>query len=415
MNESIHIIHTADWHLGQTFFGYDRDAEQEAFLAWLTDTLVEQEADVLLIAGDIFDVANPSALAQRRFYHFLKEANRRNPGLQIVVIAGNHDSAVRLEAPNPLLEELNTTVVGLVRRTAEGAFDFGSLLYPLRTRKGDFRAWCLAVPYLRQGDYPAAEGEEDTYVAGIGRMYRRLREYAEAQRKGNEPLVAMGHLHAAGAERSDDDRSERTIMGGLEAVAVDLFDGLDYVALGHIHKAQRVGGRDTVRYAGSPLPMSFSETDYRHQLLSVRLDWEGGCKVNAIPVPIVAELRRIPRQPFPPSEVLEQLALLPDLDEKTVMERCPYIEVRVLLTEPEPGFRHRVEEALSGKAVRLASIVPSYPEREEEDLGGVPAYTDLQKIDPLDMLRHAFAAKYKGELPGELEELFINVIQEVSI
>ena len=117
---ALKLIHTADWHLGQTFFGYDREAEHDAFLGFLTNLLVERETDVLLIAGDVFDVTNPSAGAQRRFYRFLKEANRRNPGLQIVIIAGNHDSAIRLEAPNPLLEDLNTSIVGIVGRTDSG-------------------------------------------------------------------------------------------------------------------------------------------------------------------------------------------------------------------------------------------------------------------------------------------------------
>lgn len=415
MKSPIHIIHTADWHLGQTFFGYDRDAEQEAFLEWLIMTVTEQQADVLLIAGDVFDVANPSATAQRRFYHFLKEVNRQNPALRILVIAGNHDSAVRLEAPNPLLEELNTTIVGVIRRTDLGKIDFDSLLYPLFDKEGQRRAWCLAVPYLRQGDYPASEEAGDTYVAGIGRMYRQLREYAESRRKEDEPLIAMGHLHAGGAELSEDDRSERIIMGGLESVAADIFDGFDYVALGHIHKAQKVGGKEQIRYAGSPLPMSFSEVNYRHQVVSIRMDDTGECSVESLPVPCTAELKRIPSQPLPPAEVLQQLADLPEATEGEEKDGWPYIEVRVLLTEPDPGFRHRVEEALSEKAVRLASIVTSYPEQEEEAGLQVMSYTDLQKIDPLDMLRHTFAAKYGGEMPEELEKLFMNVMQEISI
>lgn len=180
---ALKLIHTADWHLGQTFFGYDREAEHEAFLGFLTNLLVERQTDVLLIAGDVFDVTNPSAGAQRRFYRFLREANRLNPGLQIVIIAGNHDSAIRLEAPNPLLEELNTSIVGIVGRTDSGEIDLASLVIPLRNRAGEREALCLAVPFLRQGDYPAApEGELDSYVAGIGRMYRRLYAYADARR-----------------------------------------------------------------------------------------------------------------------------------------------------------------------------------------------------------------------------------------
>ena len=189
---ALKLIHTADWHLGQTFFGYDREAEHEAFLGFLTNLLVERQTDVLLIAGDVFDVTNPSAGAQRRFYRFLREANRLNPGLQIVIIAGNHDSAIRLEAPNPLLEELNTSIVGIVGRTDSGEIDLASLVVPLRNRAGEREALCLAVPFLRQGDYPAVpEGEPDSYVAGIGRMYRRLYAYADARRNPGEAIVAL--------------------------------------------------------------------------------------------------------------------------------------------------------------------------------------------------------------------------------
>lgn len=415
---SLKIIHTADWHLGQTFFGYDREEEHDAFLNWLVDTLAVQQTDVLLIAGDVFDVANPSAAAQRRFFHFLKEANRRNPHLQIVVIAGNHDSAARLESPIPLLEELNTSIVGIIRRTETGEIDFDSLMIPLYNKEKKREAWCLAVPYLRQGDYPASEETHDTYIGGINRMYRQLYDYADARRQPGEALVAMGHLHATGAELSDDDRSERIIMGGLESVSSDTFDeGLAYTALGHIHKAQRIGGRENLRYSGSPLPMSFSERNYRHQVVAVTID--NGClsEVEPVPVPLLVDLYRIPEQPLSPEEVIARLAELPACEEGTSESpnRWPYIEVRVLLTEPDPGFRHRVEETLADKAVRLTSIVPSYPKREEEDTARPLSYSDLQRIDPLDMLKHAFTGKYGGELPEDIESLFKDVMREVSL
>ena len=119
-------------------------------------------------------------------------------------------------------------------RTDSGEIDLASLVVPLRNRAGEREALCLAVPFLRQGDYPAApEGELDSYVAGIGRMYRRLYAYADARRNPGEAIVALGHLHATGAELSDDDRSERAIMGGLESVSADTFDaGIAYTAWG---------------------------------------------------------------------------------------------------------------------------------------------------------------------------------------
>lgn len=416
---ALKLIHTADWHLGQTFFGYDREAEHEAFLAFLTNLLAERDADVLLIAGDVFDVTNPSASAQRRFYRFLREANRLNPHLQIVVIAGNHDSAMRLEAPNPLLEELNTSIIGMVRRTDSGEIDFDALTVPLRNRAGEREALCLAVPFLRQGDYPAAsEGEPDSYVAGIGRMYRRLYAYADALRKSGEAIVALGHLHATGAELSDDDRSERAIMGGLESVsATDTFDtGIAYTALGHIHKAQRVGGSESVRYAGSPLPMSFSEKNYRHQVIAVEIEEGSAVRIETVELPKYADVIRVPESPLPPEEALCRLAGLPEPEGADAdKSRWPYLEVRVLLMEPDPTFRHRVEEALEGKAVRLTTIVPSYPRREGEEAAASLSYDDLQKIAPLDMLRHTFTARYGGELPEEIETLFNEVMREVSL
>ena len=409
---SLKIIHTADWHLGQTFFGYDRDDEHEAFLSWLTDLLVQRQTDVLLIAGDVFDVANPSAAAQRRFFRFLREANRRNPHLQIVLIAGNHDS----EAPIPLLEELNTSIVGIVPRTDLCKIDFDSLLVPLYNKEGKREALCLAVPYLRQGDYPASEERKDTYVEGVTRMYRGLYDYADSRRQPGEVLLAMGHLHATGAELSEDDRSERTIMGGLESISVEAFnEDLAYTALGHIHKAQRVGGREHVRYAGSPLPMSFSEQHYHHQVVAFTL--KNGClsDLEAVPIPLRTALHRIPAEPALPAEVLLQLSDLPLAEEGADRSLWPYLEVQVLLTEPDPGFRHRVEEVLADKAVRLTSIIPSYPKKEGEEDSRPLSYTDLQKIAPLDMLRHTFTNRFGGDLPEELEKMFNDVIREVSL
>lgn len=412
---ALRLIHTADWHLGQTFFGYDREVEHDAFLRWLTELLTERETDVLLIAGDVFDVANPSAGAQRRFYHFLKEANRRNPALQIVIIAGNHDSAIRLEAPNPLLEELNTTIVGVVRRMDSGEIDLDSLLIPLHDKERKREALCLAVPFLRQGDYPPTDEPHDTYIAGIDRMYKQLFTYADAKREPKEAIVAVGHLHATGAELSDDDRSERIIMGGLESVSADTFDArIAYTALGHIHKAQRVGGREAVRYAGSPLPMSFSEKNYRHQVVAVEIEEGLVTRIEPLEIPRVVELIRIPETPQIPEEVLRCLSDLPASDSRDE-KVWPYLEVRVLLTEPDPTFRHRVEEAIRDKAVRLTSIVPSYPKREREEDAKPLSYNDLQKIAPLDMLKRSFAVKYGGDLPEEIEVLFNDVMREVSL
>ena len=156
------ILHTADWHIGQYFFGYDRKEEHAYFFDWLKKTIKEQQVDVLLVAGDVFDSPNPSAESQKIYYRFLREVTADNPNLQIVIIAGNHDSAGRLEAPNPLLEEMNVHVRGIVRKNEDGEIDCQQLFVPL-SKDGEVKAWCIAVPYLRQGDYPNAE----SYAKGV--------------------------------------------------------------------------------------------------------------------------------------------------------------------------------------------------------------------------------------------------------
>lgn len=412
------IIHTADWHLGQSFFGYDRQPEHTAFLKWLAETVADRQIDVLLIAGDVFDVANPSASAQRQFYHFLKEINLANPGLQVVVVAGNHDSAARLEAPNPLLEELEIAVVGVVKRNESGEIDFNSLLLPLRHRDGSVQAYCMAVPFLRQGDYPPTDQkDQNTYVAGVERMYRGLYEFAMEKAGTELPLVALGHLHVLGAELSDNDRSERVIMGGLESVTSDSFPReLAYTALGHIHKAQKVGGREEVRYSGSPLPMSFSETNYRHQVVLVTLDGRTPASIEPLIIPQTVALMRVPKVPVPPAQVLEALRALPDKAETdSACALAPFLEVRVLLTEPAPGFRNEVEEVLANKFVRLVSIVPSYPKQPGYTEERVLSIHDLQQIDPLDMIKRTYESKYANALPESLERLFREVEHEVQV
>ena len=415
---ALKIIHTADWHLGQSFFGYDRQPEHTAFLKWLAETVADRQIDVLLIAGDVFDVANPSASAQRQFYHFLKEINLANPGLQVVVVAGNHDSAARLEAPNPLLEELGIAVVGVVKRNESGEIDFNSLLLPLRHRDGSVQAYCMAVPFLRQGDYPPTDQkDQNTYVAGVERMYRSLYEFAKEKAGTELPLVAMGHLHVLGAELSDDDRSERVIMGGLESVTSDSFPReLAYTALGHIHKAQKVGGREEVRYSGSPLPMSFSETNYRHQVVLVTLDGRTPASIEPLIIPQTVALIRVPKVPVPPALVLEALRALPDKPKTdSACAFAPFLEVRVLLTEPAPGFRNEVEEVLANKFVRLVSIVPSYPKQAGNTEERVLSIHDLQQIDPLDMIKRTYESKYANALPESLERLFREVEHEVQV
>lgn len=417
----IRILHTADWHLGQTFFGYDRVEEHVHFLQWLARELKENKIDVLLVAGDVFDVSNPSAASQRLFYHFIRQVTEENPKLQLVVVAGNHDSAARLEAPVPLLQEMRTEIRGIVRKH-EGEIDYDHLIVELKNSEGEVEALCLAVPFLRQGDYPVVATDGNPYAEGVKELYVRLQERALQRRKDGQALVAVGHLQATGSEIAERDFSERTIIGGLECVSPDTFtEQIAYTALGHIHKSQRVSGRENVRYAGSPLPMSFAEREYHHGVVIVTLAEGWAVEIEKREyVPLVG-LLSVPRgKAAIPEEVLEELAHLPLASEEAEGEQTerslhfPYLEIKVLLTEPEPMLRQQIEEAIADKAVRLARIVSVYRQAEENTLEEEVLAAGLQEMNPLQIVKATFENTYQSEMPEELERLFQQAMREAE-
>lgn len=407
------FLHTSDWHLGQTLHSFERTYEHQCFLDWLLDTIVSEQPAGLLISGDIFDNANPSAASQKQFYRFLQQAKLRVPLLNIIIIAGNHDSAGRLEAAGPLLEEFDTTVVGHIRRTSDGEIDLEPLVVPMRNRFGDIAAWCLAIPFLRPGDVPRVETTGDAYIEGVAQLYRQAFELTQSRRKAGQAIVALGHCHMVGGEVSVESE-RRIVIGGAEALSASMFDpAIAYAALGHLHLAQRVGKHDHLRYCGSPLPMSFAEIDYMHQVLRVDLAGESVQAVSEIPVPRAVDLLRIPKQPAPVEEVLAQLAAL-DLPASAEVHTHPYLEVRVRLDMPEPGLRARIEAALENKPVRLARIETSVAEQTAGVITTM-SLDDLNRLQPEDIFRQLFQNRFGSEAPAAQLAAFAELLSEPDL
>lgn len=405
------ILHTADWHIGQLFHEYDRTYEHQQFLNWLVDTLQTEQIDVLLISGDIFDISNPSASSIKMFYSFLNRAIKLNPDLQIVITAGNHDSASRLEAPKPLLESSNVHIIGLVEKDAEGNIDYQKLLVPIHDDSKNVKIWCLAIPFLRMGDYPTILNCANPYTEGVTALYKDAFEYASLKKQDGQTIIAMGHLHTHHAEVSDLDKTERLIMGGVECIPATAFhQDIKYVALGHIHKAQRIGGKEHIRYSGSPLPMSFSELNYKHQVIVFELDEEIS-ELKSIEIPLSVPLQRIPQTPLPLHEVIGLLDNLPIMDNN--LQTVPFLEVRILLDGPEPALRHKVEMALAGKRVRLAKIDVKYPASTLQ----APEFItpdELSELQPIDVFGKVYQSRYNIDVPNDILQLFKQVAEEVN-
>jgi exonuclease SbcD len=408
------ILHTADWHIGQLFYEYDRSHEHQHFLHWLLQTLQQEAVDVLLVSGDVFDLSNPSAASVKMFYTFLRSATNLLPALQIIITAGNHDSAARLESPKPLLESSNIHIVGLVEKNEGGGVNYEKLVIPLAGKSGDTEAWCLAVPFLRLGDYPAIGDCKDPYAEGVAALYSEACQHALNKTPVGKPIIALGHLHAQSAEVSGMDWNERSIMGGVECISAAAFpEDLKYVALGHIHKAQRVGGKEHIRYSGSPLPMSFSERQYRHQVMVFELGEAGLSGLRSIDIPVTIPLLCVPATHSLLADVLQALHNLPA--KQYDAEMLPYLEVRVLLDGPEPGLRFKIENALAGKQVRLARIDSKHPQAVKNggESGHFSQFT-LDDLKPGDVFSRVYQSKYNCPVPEEIQRLFNRVAQEVS-
>jgi DNA repair protein SbcD/Mre11 len=411
----LRLLHTSDWHLGHALHGVERSTEHALFVEWLLERLAAEAIDAVLVTGDVFDAANPPADAQNLWYHFLAEAWRRLPRLQIVVVGGNHDSASRLDAVDPLLRQMRRLhVVGGVTRR-DGAPDLDRLVVPLVDAAGKPAAWIAAVPYLRAADLgPGAAGAlgEDTAEA-TRRFYTAVLDRARARRAPGEALLATGHLYAVGGRISE--LSERRLaVGSQSAIPADVFPpDVAYAALGHLHLAQAVSGREAVRYAGSVLPLSFAERGYAHSVVIAELQGEALTALRTVAIPRAVELLSLPEgdAPAPLPEVLRALAALPARGSGPEALR-PLAEVRVRLEKPEPTLRAALDSAMQGKEARLVRI-------STELQGSGRALGDgeerpLADLKPLEVFLRKYDAEHGGPPPAGLLASFEDLLRDVE-
>lgn len=454
------VLHTADWHLGHTLRDHERTAEHAQFLRWLVDTVVERRVDALLIAGDVFDAANPPPSALRQWFQFLGDLKRRAPAVQVVVIAGNHDSAARLEAPRELLAAFAVRVVGAIERRPDGALFTEPLLVPLRAAGGG-SALCVAIPFLRASDVlalvpppsppePAARprdpeaGERtvvlprpgepvadssgageaspavgpDPLLLGMARLHDELFAAARAQRRPGQALLAIAHGYLVGGALSE--LSERKVLGGNQhALPLDLFpDDCAYVALGHLHRPQTLGGREHVRYSGSPLPLSMPERLHAHHVVFCDLDGERVAKIWSLRVPRLVPLLRIPeRGELSPDEALAAVAALPPRDPNTPVLLRPLVEVAVRLPQPSPQLGERIARAIADRDARLVRVDVVTDGDVATGMGGGTGAgrpAELAAWTPEQVFDRRFRAQYDAPPPDELQRAFRELLEQVQ-
>ena len=363
---AVHFFHTSDWHLGQFFYNHSRQYEHEQFLTWLLEQIKQKQPNALLIAGDIFDVINPASAAQKQLYQFLADAHALAPHMQTLMIAGNHDSGYRIEQVEPLLEKYNAKTVGVIRWNEDKSLDIEHLLQPIYDVDQNIIAWCLSLPFLRSAEITGFNEHTNNSQNAISYLHQQLISEAKKRKTDDQALILMSHAHMQGGETSDSERP--IIIGNEEALSTALFDEvIDYVALGHLHKPQKVQPAH-IRYSGSPIPLSFSEINYKHQVVEVTIDpskpAEYQLQFEALHIPRSIQLHRIRGEL---NEVFTQLQALASGKIDNIDQR-EYIDIEYHTdTPPRPNLRQQFEDVLPKERYRLVKISRQYKNNQVQN------------------------------------------------
>lgn len=370
------ILHTSDWHLGRTLYGRSRQREFELFLDWLASLVESRGIEVLIVSGDIFDTTTPSNASQRLYYRFLHRIalSPESSCRHVIIIGGNHDSPSFLDAPKDLLRSFDVHVLGAMNG------DPADEVLVLRDADGEPEAVVCAVPYLRDRDIrtvEAGESMEDKnrkLIEGVTRHYAEVARIAEERRQSiglDIPVIATGHLFTAGGVKLEDDGVRPIYVGTLAQINASAFPAsLDYVALGHLHVPQRVGGEERLRYSGSPIPMGFGESKQRKLVLEV--EFEGR-------VPTVSEIE------VPCFQPLEKLAgSLDDVTAAIAALRSAgssaWLEIDYRGDQPAAVVQETFEAAVEGSLLEIRRIRNNRSLRQA--LGQLDADETLEQLDP---------------------------------
>jgi len=401
------IIHTSDWHLGRTLNNRKRYDEQSAFLNWLANYIEDEHVEALLIAGDVFDTTTPSNRAQELYYTFLCRIARsccRN----VVVIGGNHDSPSFLNAPKELLKALNVFVVGSITENPEDE------VIVLRDIDNKPKVIVCAVPYLRDRDIRTVEAGETIedknakLIEGIRNHYSKIFLIAEKKREellkvmNNEngssktPIIAMGHLFTTGGKTVEDDGVRELYVGTLAHVGESVFpEGIDYIALGHLHIPQQVKNSEKIRYSGSPIPMGFGEGTKKLVLVELHEKM----KTKEIEIPCFQELKRVCGSL---AEIRDKINIL-----KTEKSTA-WLEIVYNGEEIVPNLRDIIEEFIEDSELEIRKI------KNQRTIDEIKSkWEDSEVLDELDELEvfnkclevHNISEKERPELIQSYKEI----------
>lgn len=357
------IIHTSDWHLGQHFYGKSRAAEHSAFLTWLLAQVEEKEVDAVIVAGDIFDTGTPPSYARELYFDFVVKLNQIK--CELVVLAGNHDSVAMLGESKGLLAKLSTRVVPIASHDQS----IHQQVFTLKNRQGQDAAVICAIPFIRPRDIlqskagQSAGDKQQSLQQAIADHYQSL--YLSAKELANKdpsdktlPIIATGHLTTVGVSVSDSVRD--IYIGTLDAFPANAFPPADYIALGHIHRSQKVAKSDVIRYCGSPIPLSFDEAKYDKSVLMVEFDEMPKTTVAPITIPRFQPMLMV-KAPLDNiyNEVENAIAALGSNDEKAI-----WLDIEIESAEYLDDLQARITQIVDDLPVEILLVRRSKQSRK---------------------------------------------------
>ena len=401
------ILHTSDWHLGHRLDEYSQFEEQTLFLSWLEQTIKEDEIDVLLISGDVFDTNTPSSQSLKMYYNFLVNLRTSNCK-HIVITGGNHDSPGTLNAPKEILNALDIKVVGKATGNIE---DEVFLL-----EKGSEKVIVAATAYLRDQDIRrAVEGEKfdeitDRYKTALINHYQNAADRCEEIKKTHQEavIIGMGHLFAIGGSVSESEQS--IYVGTLGHIGADDFPkAFDYIALGHLHRPQIVGGNDKIRYCGSPNILSFSEIGYDKKIIILETKESDIKRIEDMVIPKFRELLKIKGTK---AECLTQVELL----EPPRTDLSTWVEIEIEDGKSDYRGFQEIYDAVENRAIEILKI----SNKSNRSITGLEELVknaeSVKDLSPEEVFKQKYTevGNEKGDIPDVIDAFneILNIVRE---
>ncbi len=404
------LLHTSDWHLGQHFYGKSRAAEHQQFLNWLLKQVTEHQVDAVIVAGDIFDTGTPPSYARELYFDFIVKLHQLN--CQLLVLAGNHDSVAMLSESKGILSQLSCRVIANV------SDDINEQVISINDHQGKLQAVVCAIPFIRPRDIvnsQAGQSSGDKQQAlqhAITTHYQTLFTQAQQLAEKNVPIIATGHLTTVGVQTSESVRD--IYIGTLEAFPSNAFPDADYIALGHIHRSQKVAKSEHIRYSGSPIPLSFDEANQNKSVLLAEFEGNQLSTVNEIVVPRFQAMAMIKTDlahlAADVKELTEQLEL-GSADEKI------WLDIEINTADYLVDLTRRIEELTAEFPVEILLVRRSKKSRQQ--MSATKAKITLNELKLTDVFDTRLAQETwqtEQELIREsrLKEMFRQTVVEVE-